>query len=330
MIQFEWWWILLAWPLPLLARWLTRPTAQQQRRALRAPFLGDFLEVRVDERRGWIKRWPLMAALLAWTALVLAGGRPQWLGDPVSLPVSGRDLVLAVDLSGSMEVEDFRLENEIVDRLSATKVVAGDFIERREGDRIGLILFGRNAYLQAPLTFDRTTVHQLLMESVIGLAGQETAIGDAIGLAVKHLRDDEVENKVLVLVTDGANTAGTITPVKAAELAASAGLKIYTIGIGADELMVQSLFGTRRVNPSRDLDEEALTEIAHTTGGRYFRARDTAELENIYALLDELEPAVQDPLYFRPVNALFMWPLGAAFLISGLLMVSLARGRLEA
>lgn len=330
MIQFEWWWVLFSWPVPLLVRWLTPPTPQQQRRALRAPFLGDFSGVRADERRGWIKRWPLLAALIAWTALVLAGARPQWLGDPVSLPISGRDLLLAVDLSGSMEVEDFRLDGKIVDRLTATKAVAGDFIERREGDRIGLILFGRNAYLQTPLTFDRTTVYELLMESVIGLAGQETAIGDAIGLAVKHLRDDDVQTKVLILVTDGANTAGAVTPVRAAELAASAGLKIYTIGIGADELLVQSLFGTRRVNPSRDLDEDALTEIARATGGRYFRARDTTEMENIYALLDELEPVVREPLHFRPTIALFMWPLGVAFVISGMLMALLARGRLEA
>lgn len=330
MIEFEWWWLLAAWPAPFLVRWLTRAVPRKRRRALRAPFLADFAAVSVTERRGWLQRWPLWLALVAWTALMLAAARPQWLGEPVSLPVSGRDLMMAVDLSGSMEVEDFVLDGDVVDRLAATKAVAGEFIQRREGDRIGLILFGRNAYLQTPLTFDRTTVHQLLMESVIGLAGQETAIGDAIGLAVKHLRDNEVDLRVLVLVTDGANTAGVITPRRAAELAATAGLKIYTIGIGADELHVQTLFGTRRVNPSRDLDEETLTVIAETTGGRYFRARDTAELERIYALLDELEPVVQDPLHFRPRTALFMWPLGAALLLAAALLVSLARGRLGA
>jgi len=327
-IHFEWWWLLAAWPVPLLVRWLARPVPRRRRRALRAPFLSDFAAAGVPERRGWLKRWSLLVALLAWTALLAAAARPQWLGDPVSLPVSGRDLMLAVDLSGSMEVEDFVLEGEVVDRLTATKVVAGDFIERREGDRIGLILFGRHAYLQTPLTFDHATVQRLLMESLIGLAGQETAIGDAIGLAVKRLRDNEVDTRVLVLVTDGANTAGAVAPRRAAKLAAAAGLKIYTIGIGAEELRVQTLFGLQRMNPSRDLDEEALTAIAETTGGRYFRARDTAELERIYDLLDELEPVLQEPLHFRPRTALFMWPLGAALVLAAGLLGSLARGRL--
>jgi Ca-activated chloride channel family protein len=328
MIQFEWWWLLLAWPVPLVLRWLTRPAPMRQRRALHTPFLADFAEARLDPESGW-NRWTLWVALAAWTALVLAAARPQWLDDPVSLPVTGRDVMLAVDLSGSMEVQDFRLDGEVVDRLTATKAVAGEFIQRREGDRLGLILFGRNAYVQTPLTFDRATVNRLLMEAVIGLAGQETAIGDAIGLAAKHLRDDQVKNKVLVLVTDGANTAGSVTPARAAELAATAGLKIYTIGIGAETMQVQTLFGTRRVNPSEDLDEETLTQIARTTGGRYFRARNTAELDEIYAEIDKLEPVVQEPLHFRPTTSLFMWPLGMALGIASLLMVLMARGRVE-
>jgi Ca-activated chloride channel family protein len=330
MIHFEWWWALAAWPLPLLVRWLTRPAPPGRRSALRTPFLSDFSAVHADDRSTWTRRWPLWMVLALWTALVAAAARPQWLGKPVALPVSGRDLMLAVDLSGSMGVEDFRLNGHDVDRLTATKAIVGNFIERRKGDRIGLILFGRNAYVQAPLTFDRATVHQLLDEAVIGLAGRETAIGDAIGLAVKHLRHDHVKDKVLVLVTDGANTAGEVTPIRAAQLAASAGLKIYTIGIGADEMEVQTLFGTRSVDPSEDLDEDALTKIARLTGGRYFRARDTAQLDHIYALLDKLEPAVQQPLHFRPITALFMWPLGAAFAIGMGLLVMMARGRVTA
>ena len=327
MIHFEWWWLLTAWPLPLLVRWLAPDAPPGNRSALRTPFLSDFSTARIDERSQWSRRWPLWIGLAAWTALVLAAARPQWLGDPVALPVSGRDLMLAVDLSGSMGVEDFELNGHTVDRLTATKAIAGNFIERRRGDRIGLILFGRNAYVQVPLTFDRATVHRLLEESVIGLAGKETAIGDAIGLAVKHLRDDDVKNKVLVLVTDGANTAGSVTPVRAAQLAASVGLKIYTIGIGADQMLVQTLFGTRRVNPSQDLDEAALKKIAQLTGGRYFRATDTAQLGDIYGLLDKLEPVVHEPLHFRPVTALFMWPLGAALLLSCALLGLTARGR---
>ena len=258
--------------------------------------------------------------VLAWILLVLATTRPQWVGEQLELPVSGRDLMLAVDLSGSMEVDDFEINGRNVDRLTATKFVARDFIERRKGDRLGLILFGRKAYLQTPLTFDRHTVNTLLMESAIGLAGRETAIGDAMGLAIKRLKDNQQDSRVLILLTDGANTAGEIEPIKAAELAQRYGLKIYTIGIGSDKLVRRGLFG-RQFNPSRDLDEKTLTAIAEATGGQYFRARDTEELNEIYSRLDELEPVEVDSQTFRPVRALFMWPLAIALLIGGLLVI---------
>src|SRR5690606_24620840 len=189
-----------------------------------------------------------------------------------------------------------------------------DFITRRVGDRVGLILFGREAYLQTPLTFDRETVRTLLDEAVIGLAGKETAIGDAIGLAIRTLEDAGVDEgrRVLILLTDGANTAGAVDPMKAAELAAQRDVVIYTVGIGADALMVRSLFGLRQINPSADLDEKTLTTIAEMTGGRYFRARDTAEFAEIYRILDELEPAESEAEGYRPVTELFYWPLGAA------------------
>jgi Ca-activated chloride channel family protein len=231
--------------------------------------------------------------------------------------MTGRDLLLSVDLSGSMEEQDFQLNGEWVDRLTALKSLATSFIERRVGDRVGLILFGREAYLQAPLTFDRKTVSTLLDESAIGLAGKETAIGDSIGLAIRTLEDAGVEQgrRVLLLLTDGANTAGAVEPRKAAELAAQRKMVIYTIGIGADSLTVRSLFGLREINPSADLDEETLTAIAEQTGGRYFRARDTSEFAEIYKILDELEPAESDERGFRPVTELFHWPLGAAVVI---------------
>jgi Ca-activated chloride channel family protein len=199
------------------------------------------------------------------------------------------------------------------------EAVADVFIERRVGDRIGLILFGREAYLQTPLTFDRATVRTLLDESVIGLAGKETAIGDAIGLAIRTLDDAGIDEgrRVLILLTDGANTAGAVEPLKAAELAARRGMIIYTVGIGADALTVRSLFGLRQINPSADLDEKTLTAIADMTGGQYFRARDTEELAQIYAILDALEPAESDEGGFRPVKELFFWPLALALLIGG-------------
>ncbi|GAB6049103.1 VWA domain-containing protein [Methyloparacoccus murrellii] len=254
--------------------------------------------------------------------MIVAAARPVWQGEPIEQGVSGRDLMMAVDLSGSMEVADFMLKGHKVDRLTATKAVAGEFIERRMGDRVGLILFGEKAYLQAPLTFDRKTVRTLLDESVIGLAGDKTAIGDAIGLAVKRLKDNPKDQRVLILLSDGANTAGSIAPLQAAELAAKAGLRIYTIGIGAEEMTIRDLLGSRTVNPSQDLDEPTMRGIAEKTGGRYFRARDVRELEGIYRLLDELEPIERDKRYYRPRTELYPWPLGAALLLSGLIYLA--------
>ena len=320
MISLYWPWLLLLLPLPLLIRKLMPIALQQQDAALRVPFMEDFEDEAKTVSSTSRQDIFIWLAAVAWVMLVLAAARPQWLGDPLELPMSGRDLMLAVDLSRSMEEEDFKLSNKWVNRLVATKQVAGEFIDRREGDRLGLILFGEQAYLQTPLTFDRETVKTLLHESAIGLAGRSTAIGDAIGLGIKRLQDRPSENRVLILLTDGANTAGEIEPIRAAELAARKQVKVYTIGIGADEIIVRSFFGSRRVNPSRDLDEKTLKAIADKTGGRYFRARDINELKGIYRLLDELEPIEQEKKLFRPVRALYPWPLGMALLLSGLII----------
>ncbi len=326
MIQFEWPLVLLLLPLPLLIRYFSGAAASSREAALRVPFLEEFAAQSGHGQRRLSTAWLGILATLAWVLLILAAMRPQWLGEFIELPVTGRDMMLVVDLSGSMQEEDFVINNQRVDRLTATKYVAGDFIDRRIGDRIGLILFGDRAYLQAPLSFDRETVKTLLYETVIGLAGRATAIGDAIGLAVKRLREQENSNRILILLTDGANSAGEVEPIEAAKLAASEGLKIYTIGIGADEMVVQSFFGTRKVNPSADLDEKALTAIAETTGGRYFRARATEELEQIYAILDELEPIEQDVKRFRPMKSLYSWPLTLSVLImAGLLLYHYSR-----
>jgi Ca-activated chloride channel family protein len=326
MIQFAWPWLVLVLPLPLVIRWLLPAGEAVRGAALRVPFLQELS--RSGEHDGLVRRrWPLWLAAVAWVMIVVASSRPQWLGDPIALPVTGRDIMMAVDLSASMSEEDFEIRGQRVNRLTATKWVAEDFIARRVGDRVGLILFGEQAYLQTPLTFDRTTVRTLLLESQIGLAGRATAIGDAIGLGVKRLRERPASQRVLILLTDGANTAGEVDPLQAAELAASEGLTIYTIGIGADEKMVRGLFGTRRINPSADLDEETLQAIASQTGGRYFRARDTQQLEQIYRLLDELEPIEQDPETFRPVKALFHWPLSAALILSALIFFGQIRAR---
>lgn len=340
MLSLEWLWVLAFIPLPFVYRYLLPVAKTADESVLRVPFMNDFMKISTGSFSFNRRRLLLWLGFISWIFLVLAASRPQWVGDPIELPVSGRDIMLAVDLSGSMKMEDFVLGNsKTVDRLTATKAVAGEFIKRRVGDRIGLILFGRQAYVQTPLTFDRETVQTLLYESEIGMAGRETAIGDAIGLAVKRFRDmrknvvDEQGKQngdsktILVLLTDGANTAGEVQPIKAAEFAAQEGLKIYTIGIGADEMIVPSLFGARRVNPSQDLDEKTLTAIAEATGGRYFRARDTKELEKIYQLLDELEPIARETQSFRPKTALYMWPLSLAAFLGVLVILLRVYGR---
>jgi len=325
MIEFAWPWAFLALPLPWAARRFLAASDAARQAALRAPFLAELQDLPAAQAVSTSQPGTLWLAVCAWILLVTAVARPQWLGEPIELAMSGRDLMLAVDLSGSMDIRDFKLKGREVDRLTATKAVAGEFIERRAGDRIGLILFGDRAYLQAPLTFDRKTVHTLLEESAIGLAGEKTAIGDAIGLGVKRLRDNPENQRVLILLSDGANTAGAVQPLQAAELAAKEKLKIYTIGVGADEMIVRDFFGSRRVNPSEDLDEKTMTALAEKTGGKYFRARDTAELEKIYAMLDELEPVERDKRYYRPHSELFPWPLGLALVLAGGLVLAKAR-----
>jgi Ca-activated chloride channel family protein len=329
MIHFEWPWLFALLPLPWFYRRLLTPAPPVEEAALRVPFLQDFERAGFENTQRSSQRWPLWLAAIAWGLLVTASTRPQWLGEAIQLPVSGRDLLLAVDLSGSMAEEDFVIRGKTVDRLTATKWVAGDFIKRRQGDRIGLILFGEQAYLQTPLTFDRQTVTTLLQESAIGLAGKSTALGDAIGLAIKRLRKQHEANRILILLTDGANTAGVVNPLNAADLAAQEGVKIYTIGIGADEMIVRDIFGSRRINPSNELDETTLKTIADKTGGRYFRARDTAQLQLIYTMLDKLEPVEQDARSFRPKIALFPWPLGTALMLAALLLIGKINGRIQ-
>ena len=325
MWSLAWPWVLLALPLPLLINRLVAESSSLQDAGLKVPSLGSFAVLADRSQAEQLLSWRMWVAIIAWVLLVVAAARPEKIGDELDVPVSGRNLMLAVDLSGSMDQKDFELGARRVDRLTATKAVASDFIGRREGDRIGLILFGERAYLQVPLTLDRETVKVLLLEAFIGLAGEKTAIGDAITLAVKRIHDLEEDpgEQVLVLLTDGANTAGEVQPMKAAELAQQVGLRIYTIGIGAEKMEVSSIIGgARNINPSADLDEETLTAIAEMTGGRYFRAKDTAALQDIYRLVDDLEPVDEPEAGFRPVKSLYYLPLAAALLLAALLALT--------
>lgn len=308
----------VALPLPWLVRMLTRRRALQPP-ALLVPSLEDFAAVtEADNRAEGSPRWRLLALTLGWALLLSALARPQFIGDPVNLPTTGRDLMLAVDISGSMATEDMEVDGDFVERLAVVKAVIANFAQARVGDRIGLVLFGTNAYLQAPLTFDVKSVNRLLIEAPVGIAGGKTAIGDAIGLAVKRLRQRPQQEKVLILLTDGANNVGEVEPKIAAELAARDTIRIYTIGVGADEMRVPGLLGRisgRTTNPSADLDEDTLKAISQVTGGRYFRARDPRALMEIYAIIDQLEPVEQEPEIFRPAQALYFWPLGGSMLL---------------
>lgn len=315
MPDFAWPWLLLALPLPWLAARLL-PPARAGAAGLRVPYADA---VRALDRPGTARgvRWRWLP-LAAWALLCVAGARPQRLGDVVQPPQSGRDLLVAVDLSGSMAEPDMRLGGRPVDRLTAVKAVLADFLDRRIGDRVGLILFGQRAYAITPLTLDRESVRQQLADSVIGLAGRETAIGDAIALAVKRLRAQPQSQRVLILLTDGVNTAGSIEPRKAAELAADSGVRVHTIAFGGDA--VASLFGFSVPVPGGqdEIDETTLRAVAQTTGGRSFRARATEELAGIYAELDRIEPVERAGEVQRPRTELYPWPLAAALIVAAL------------
>ncbi|MEN0035983.1 MAG: VWA domain-containing protein [Cellvibrio sp.] len=315
MFEMQWPWLLLLAPLPLLMAFIA--PKKRIEAALRVPFYQHASQLEQQNRLGIGKRpAKLLSLWLIWLCCLVAATNPQWVGEPTSMPSSGRDLLMAVDISGSMEQIDMVANGRKITRLMAVKKVIGDFVTRRTTDRLGLILFGAQAYLQAPLTYDRNTVNQLLQEAQIGFAGQETAIGDAIGLAVKRLRDRPDASRVLVILTDGANTSGVLAPDKAAELAQKAGIKIYTIAFGAESMEVPGIFGSRTVNPSADLDEPTMIAIAEKTGGKYFRARNLQELDDIHRELDRLEAIEIEAETFRPVATLFYWPLAFAFLLS--------------
>lgn len=307
---FAWPWWLLALPLPLLARWLL-PASHPTGAALRVPYGGRLDAISQGGKRVLRGGFdPLMA--IAWVLLCIAAARPQQLGEAVQPPQAGRDLLLALDLSGSMSEPDMELGGRPVDRLTAAKAVLSDFLDRRAGDRVGLLVFGRRAYALTPLTLDRDSVREQLDDSVVGLAGQETAIGDALGLAVKRLRTQPAEQRVVILLTDGVNTAGALDPLKAAELAHGEHVRVHTIAFGGEGSL--SLFGFKLPMPGAgdEIDESTLRAIAGQTGGRFFRARDTSELAGIYGEIDRLEPVRRPGKAVRPKVERYPWPLAGA------------------
>ena len=309
MLVFAAKWAFFLAPLPLLV-WLLLPPFREVTKAVRVPFFEQAAEVAgvkptpgaVVRKPNWVQR---LMSPLCWALLVVAMARPQWVEPPQEKIEAARDLMLAIDLSQSMEARDFRdVSGHRIDRLTAVKQVVRDFIDRRKTDRIGLIVFGQAAFPQAPLTLDHDSVKLLLDELQIGMAGPQTAIGDAIGLAIRMTESSKMREKVLVLLTDGNDTASRVPPDKAAELAKQHGIVIHTIGIGDP-----------RASGEEKVDLGALQKISDATGGRFFRGENRAGLEDIYATIDRLTPDKAKHLRYSPHVDLFWIPIGAAALV---------------
>ena len=320
MFEFAWPWMFALLPLPFLVWWLLPPYRARQA-SVQVPFF-DRLAAATGQtpQQGAVVRRrraaQMIVAILVWILIVVALAGPQWVGDPLTREVSARDLILAVDISGSMDQRDFRAaDGQMLTRLDGVKRVIKDFISRRHGDRIALILFGTRAYVQVPFTQDLQTAQELLEQTQVGMAGQQTAIGDTIGLAIKTLEKSTAKQKLLILLTDGNDTASRVPPEHAADIAHQNGVVVYTIGVGDP-----AASGDNRV------DLSVLRNVASTTQGQFFRAEDGAQLEAIYADIDKLAPANLDTLSWRPKLPLFQWPLGAAVILALALWLALLAG----
>ncbi len=319
MFEFAWPWLLLLLPLPWLVRALA-PPVRKQGVELSTPFYNELYNLHTRQRTG-IARWrsQVTVYILIWLLLLLASTRPQLHGDLQERPITGRDLLIAMDVSSSMLYSDMTLDGNSVSRMEFVKNWLGDFISQRTGDRLGLILFGSQAYLQAPLTYDHHSVRTWVKEAQPGIAGNTTSMGDAIGLAIKRLRMRPADHRVLILVTDGANTSGVMSPLAAAQLAARYQIKIYTVGIGRNQ--VNSLYELIDTT-SLELNEQALKDIAQTTAGQYFHVTDSSDLARIHHSINLLEPSTSYQVPKRNSQELYSWPLAAVFLLSMLLIAN--------
>ncbi|MCV6824518.1 MULTISPECIES: VWA domain-containing protein [Halocynthiibacter] len=309
MISLAFPWALLALPLPFLVVKLF-PPHREKTPALRVPFFRRVVSAADSEAAAGAvilrrTRVQMVAAVLVWGLLVLAIAQPERLGAPVTVEKSARDVVLALDISGSMDEVDFETpDGEKVQRLAAVQDVVEEFIAAREGDRIGLIVFGSRAFLQAPLTDDLKTISDLVAQTEVGMAGPHTVIGDAIGLAIRTFETSDVEQRLLILLSDGSDTASSMSPINAAEIANSRGVEIHTIGVGDPDAQ-----GENRV------DLATLDEIATRTGGNSYFASDQEALTEVYARIDELAPRLVERQTHRPRQALAGYALALAALI---------------
>lgn len=325
MIIFEYpriFWLLL---LPLIVFFLFPRAKRTAEDSLKVPFLNDirFIQSESNATGYFILKKPLLSSLRLlylfslWLLLVVALARPQEVGEPYRLNSENRDIMLVIDISTSMLQPDLSTKTQRIDRLTAVKAVVNAFIQKRIDDRIGLILFGTRAYLQAPLTFDKQAISEILLNTDAGMAGNSTAIGDALGLALKNLREEkDKKNKVIILLTDGENNDGSLSMAQAINLAEKEGIKIYTVGVGADSSFLSSLFSIN----NNELDEKSLKELAARTKGNYFRARNLTSLADIYNQIDRLEPARSDGNIVQEKKDLFYFPLTLALILAALLL----------
>ena len=322
-------WLLL---LPFLFRAVVPVVKGLHGDALRVPFLGDLTKISLKSGSLWghtsevSGRFPLPLILLyaVWLLLVTAAARPQWVGEPVRIKNYSRDILMVMDISNSMQEPDFALRGRRIDRLTAVRLVASDFIRKRADDRIGLILFGTRAYLQAPVTYDKKSVEEILNTMDAGMAGDSTAIGDALGLALKTLKDSpDNDQKVIILLTDGENNDGALSLPQAINLAREEGVKVYTIGVGSD--MSRDFFGFGLLGGRPGLDEASLQKIADETKGTYFRAKDTSSLVRIYDAIDKLEPSVNEDQFVQETRELYYLPLLAALLLASVIAFRMRR-----
>ncbi len=312
MIEWVFPWALLLLPAPFLVWWLV-PPHRERMPGLRVPFFRRIAAVVGEEpRAGSVvlrrRRLEMLLTLLVWIALVVALARPERVGEPIEITKAARDVVLAIDISGSMDENDFTAEDgSTLQRLEGVKRVVGRFIEEREGDRVALIVFGEKAFVQSPFTEDLRTVRELLEQTEVGMAGPHTVIGDAIGLAIRTFEASEIEERLLIVLSDGADTGSRMSPVNAAEIAASNGVEIFTIGVGDPK--GQKGQGDQRV------DVAALEDIAARAGGRFFFADDETGLASVYARIDEMSPRKIETISFRPRQPLAVVPLAIAALM---------------
>lgn len=318
MITFAHVWVFLFAPLPLLVRWLA-PPVEKLRPAVHVPFL-DRMQSAASAYAGLSNAYKRLAAIAkasVWILLVITLARPQLLEPPISRTIPTRDLLLLVDLSASMDQEDFTSEKqETVNRLDAVKSVVGEFLLQREGDRVGLVVFGNSPFLQVPFTTDLELCRQLLDETDVGMAGPKTALGDAIGLGIQLFDDSDASARTIIALTDGNDTASGIPPVEASRVAADRDITIHTVAIGDPTTVGEE-----------KLDQESLKDVAQTTGGEFFLALNREELAGIYDRLDELETTDAKSISFQPRRDLYYWPLAAALLISMAQQLSMLRRR---